>query len=293
MTQAIAKPSTATELELSVEQVLDQVRKIQGVMAKAMRKDEHYGIIPGTDKPTLLKPGAEKLCLTFRLAPRYFGEDAPKDLGRGHREYVIRCELYHAPTGIFLGAGLGSCSTMESRYRYRDAFEPTGKPVPPAYWKARNKALIGGDGFRVKKVNGEWQIVKVTERQENPDIADVFNTVLKIAKKRAHVDAVLTVTAASDIFTQDLEDFAAGRPADESAKESTPVESWSGDPLGLDEKAPQWRVDMLAACRKIASDALIVEVLGSAGFEALVQVPNRNAGMKIYKDLQRRVDGKG
>lgn len=35
---------------------------------------------------------------------------------------------------------------------------------------------------------------------------DVANTVLKMAKKRAFVDAVLTATASSDIFTQDLTD---------------------------------------------------------------------------------------
>jgi len=42
--------------------------------------------------------------------------------------------------------------------------------------------------------------------QENTDIADVYNTVLKIAKKRAHIDATLTVTGAADLFTQDLID---------------------------------------------------------------------------------------
>ena len=46
-----------------------------------------------------------------------------------------------------------------------------------------------------------------TGRIENEDIADVYNTVLKMAKKRALVDATLTATAASDIFTQDVEDF--------------------------------------------------------------------------------------
>ncbi len=83
MTQAIAKVETAVELEYSVEQVTALVQKIQQIMRAAMRKDEHCGVIPGTDKPSLLKPSAEKLCLTFRLAPRYFGEDMPKDLGRG------------------------------------------------------------------------------------------------------------------------------------------------------------------------------------------------------------------
>jgi len=42
--------------------------------------------------------------------------------------------------------------------------------------------------------------------EENPDIADVYNTVLKMGKKRAHIDATLTVTGAADLFTQDLID---------------------------------------------------------------------------------------
>jgi hypothetical protein len=44
-------------------------------------------------------------------------------------------------------------------------------------------------------------------RVENADLADTYNTVLKMAKKRALVDATLTATAASDIFNQDLEDY--------------------------------------------------------------------------------------
>jgi hypothetical protein len=47
-----------------------------------------------------------------------------------------------------------------------------------------------------------------TGKVENPDIADTYNTVLKMAKKRAHVDAILTATAASDIFTQDIDERA-------------------------------------------------------------------------------------
>jgi len=40
-----------------------------------------------------------------------------------------------------------------------------------------------------------------------PDPADVENTILKMAQKRAMVAATLSATAASDIFTQDIEDM--------------------------------------------------------------------------------------
>lgn len=50
-----------------------------------------------------------------------------------------------------------------------------------------------------------------------PNPADMWNTCLKMAKKRAFVDAILTCTAASDCFTQDIEespeDFGAPRNA--------------------------------------------------------------------------------
>ena len=37
--------------------------------------------------------------------------------------------------------------------------------------------------------------------------ANRINTVLKISKKRAYVDAILTATCASSVFTQDMEDI--------------------------------------------------------------------------------------
>lgn len=43
-------------------------------------------------------------------------------------------------------------------------------------------------------------------RVEHDNPADYYNTCLKMGKKRAFVDALLTCTAASDIFTQDIED---------------------------------------------------------------------------------------
>jgi hypothetical protein len=46
-----------------------------------------------------------------------------------------------------------------------------------------------------------------TGRVENEDIADLKNTILKMSKKRAKVDATLSATRSSGIFTQDMEDW--------------------------------------------------------------------------------------
>lgn len=201
------------EPAMSPQDLRQQVDLIQQVMREVMKPGEHYGVIPGTTKPTLFKPGAEKLGMTFRLDPRF--SITRLELDNGHREYEIVCILQY---GERHWEGVGLCSSMESKYRYRGAEkESTGKRVPPDYWDLRKddakkaQALLGGSGFTtMKDEDGTWMIAKKGERAENPDIADTYNTVLKMAKKRAHVDAILTATAASDIFTQDMED--SGKP---------------------------------------------------------------------------------
>lgn len=187
--------------QLTAPQVVAMTRLVQDVMRSVMKKGEHYGTIPGCgDKPTLLKSGAEKLAMTFRLAPVYRVER--RDLDRGHREILVTCSLRHILTGETWGEGVGCCSTLESKYRYR--WESTGEDPPGNYWQSRDPASIGGSGFAVRKAGGKW---KIHRRIENPDLADVYNTVLKIARKRALVDAITTATAASDIFAQDPEDL--------------------------------------------------------------------------------------
>ncbi len=195
--------------QLTSRDLIAQVGLIQEVMSSVMKDGEHFGKIPGCgDKPTLLKAGAEKLGFTFRLSPNYV--ITKTDLRNEHREYEIVCALTHINTGQIWGHGVGSCSTMESKYRYRaGAPESTGKPVPKDYWKDRDPSLLGGKGFIAQKIDGQWMICAKGDKVENENPADQYNTVLKMAKKRALVDAMLTCTAASDIFTQDLEDLAA------------------------------------------------------------------------------------
>jgi hypothetical protein len=189
------------EFAMSVDGVIRQIELIQEIQRRVMRSGEHYGVIPGCgDKPTLLKPGAEKLGFTFRLAPEF--EVTLVDHSAGHREYQIKCRLRHIPTGTMVGEGVGTCTTLEGKYRYRS--DSTGNPVPAEYWKSRDKDLLGGPFNTTRKIGGEWFIF---QRVEHDNPADYYNTCEKMAKKRAHVDAILTATAASDIFTQDVEDM--------------------------------------------------------------------------------------
>lgn len=200
------------EYAMNTDAVIRQVNVIQNVMKGVMHQDEHFGTIPGTKKPSLYKPGAEKLSLVFRLRPEY--EVTRFDMPNGHREYEVLCTLYHIPTGQSVGQGVGSATTMEGKYRYRK-----GELLCPECGQAtiiKGKADFGGGWLCYQKKGGcgkKWTDAGnpfdgvSVDKTEHDNPADYYNTVLKMAKKRAHVDAILTATAASDIFTQDVEDM--------------------------------------------------------------------------------------
>ena len=194
-------PAQQALAPMRIEDVLERVRLVQDVIRQIMVRDTHYGVIPGTgDKPSLYQAGAELLSMTFRLRPRYTIEIT--DLGEGHRSYRLVCDLYNA-NGGHEGQGVGECSTMENKYRYR--WDSTGRDVPQKYWSTRDPALLGGPEFKARKAGKQWRVFLRVEH-DNP--ADYWNTCLKIGKKRAFVDGTKTAVSASSIFTQDIEDRA-------------------------------------------------------------------------------------
>lgn len=201
---------------LSAQDVKAQVNLIQQIMETVMQQDQHYGIIPGTGtKPSLLKAGAEKLCLTFRLAPDY---EIEEKVDGQHIRITSKCVLTHIPSGQRFGSGMGSCSTREAKYAYRKSSRRCPACGSEAIIKGKdfkNDGLPTGwvcfakkGGCGKKFQDGDETVEKQeTGRVANEDVADQYNTVLKMANKRSLVAAVLNATAASDIFTQDIEDM--------------------------------------------------------------------------------------
>jgi hypothetical protein len=170
-------PPLAARHELTVTELLAQAEKIKQAMTRAMEEGVHFGTIPGTPKPTLLKAGAEKLCLLFRMDPEY---ESHETIDGEHLTVKSKCTLWHVPSGQRLGSGEGLATTREKKYAWRK----------------------GQEGAR----------------RANPDLYDTWNTVLKMSNKRALVAAVLNVTAASDLLTQDLEDDEPAKPPGSKAR---------------------------------------------------------------------------
>ena len=189
---------------LTAVDIRAHVNLVQEVMQAVMKKDTHYGTIPGTPKPTLYKPGAEVLAATFRIAVSYKVEDlATQDCVR----YRVTAIGTHQTSGIVMGEGMGECSSGEEKYKWRKA---TGVKEFDGTPEVRRRVKYGRD---------------YSTNQVRTDPADLANTVLKMACKRAQVAMTLNVVAASDIFTQDNEDLPPElRPEDDDQTPQQPIQ---------------------------------------------------------------------
>lgn len=192
---------------IPVQKIKDRVQAIKTLLNEVMIESTednphgHYGKIPGCgDKPCLLKAGAEKIALLFNLDLQT--ETDIVELAGGHREYRCITNVYSATSGVRLGNGAGSATTMETKWRYRS--EATGEEVTKEYWETRDSSLLGGSEFTFRKVwvdkKQKWMIFHKVEH-DNP--ADYYNTCQKMGEKRSRVGAVLNVTGASDLFSQE------------------------------------------------------------------------------------------
>lgn len=146
------------DFAISLEETARRVKMLQQYVREQMVEGDDYGVIPGSAKPTLFKPGAEKLNAVFGLAPIVAITSRIENWDKGFVSYEIKVTLVNKRTQQIEAEGIGSCNSKERRYSRQNA-------------------------------------------------TDIANTVLKMAKKRALIDATLSATRASGLFTQDLEDL--------------------------------------------------------------------------------------
>lgn len=191
-TSIVVSPIERMKYSLSLLEIQEQF--IQKALKQGLGKD--FAIIPGTQKPTLLKPGAEKLNSLFDLHPEFEELERNEDWEKNIFFYRYRCRLYNKATGQECGQGIASCNSMESKYRWRWLW---GNEVPADM----DKASLMLKEFTSHKTGKKYKKYRVP----NPDPADQVNTIDKMAQKRAYVAATLIATQTSGRFTQDMEDI--------------------------------------------------------------------------------------
>jgi hypothetical protein len=249
------KPLTAVEIRA-------QVNLIQEVMQAVMKKDVHYGTIPGCRQPSLYKPGSEKILSTFRIAIEPIVEDlSTEDVA--HFRVITRAT---STNGQFLGAGVGEASSEEEKYKWREMVcQEEFDSLPETRRRIKYKKGREGSFYTVYQVRTE--------------VADIANTVLKMAKKRSQIDVTLTVTAASDIFAQDIEDIP------EEMRESLMNEGEVAAPDPLPEK-----IERKAEAPKQGSTQEFRQAVAKPAAQAPrpTPVPPRAQNVRTISDAQGR-----
>ena len=184
---------------LDIQSAMARRQTVMEYTRRMMVPKIDFGVVPGTgDKPTLLKPGAEKLASLFGLSPLFEAVERVMDWtgdAHGGEPFFYACYRCTLTRGeLVAGQGVGSCNSWEKKYRYRNVYPEKATQEEKANGRLETRTGRNGRQYQV-------YIVK------NPDPADVVNTIDKMAQKRALVAAVLIAVNASELFTQDVEDY--------------------------------------------------------------------------------------
>lgn len=191
---------------------LGKINQFQQVVQAQFIQGHDFGIIPGTgSKPTMLKPGAEKIVMLLGLTSEFQILESTRDFDQGFFQYQIKCQL--KKNGFVVTEGIGSANTRERKY-------------------------IKGDPYTLD------------------------NTVLKMAKKRALVDAALLVGSLSSIFTQDIEDM------DLAGNQASTYQRTYTDQDGTISKAQARRMYAMSG----GSEEICKEVLAKYGYTSSTEV---------------------
>ena len=153
----------------AVDRLKESLKKVEA-FAESLEEGIDYGTLPGTREPCLWDPGASKIINLFQCYPE------PEILRAVETEelvsFTIRVKLINRFTKEVVGEGVGACSTWETKYKYRWVTDPT------------EYGYEDTSGLKVKEEHG-----KVLYRIPNPEYGELVNTILKMATKRAEVDA--------------------------------------------------------------------------------------------------------
>lgn len=140
----------------NVDRKLKSIQDFQTLVRTQFKENLDFGVVPGSKKLSMLKPGAEKTLMLLGMTSVFEMSESVKDYDNGFVSYTFVCRLFK--NGFEVTQGFGTSNSKEPKYAKQDVY-------------------------------------------------GIDNTLMKMAKKRALVDAALLVGSLSDIFTADIEDM--------------------------------------------------------------------------------------
>lgn len=176
--EILSGASTPTRFRMTPPEAAAWVKWVDDMKLAVLKEGPDYGIIQGVARPCLFKPGAEILLMASGMGAsltKIDDEDSRTHLGVTYRVTIRRGEQIVAECDGYAGYD-------EATY-YKSAAD---NEASERYWAEKKQRKVNPAKFVEYKA--PW------------------NTLIKMAIKRAYVGAVLNATASSGLFTQDMED---------------------------------------------------------------------------------------
>lgn len=181
--EIIVTDPAITPVRVSAQAVAAAVQDIavlEELVTRVLEQGVDYGHIEGISEDVLWDPGSAKIMAAFNVYASHniiSQQDDGEQIG-----FILETQLLRRDGGGVVATGVGAASTRETRYAYRWVGEREAvqqgfvgealKTLPKRQRKGQ-----GGEGYQ-------------TYRIPNPERAELLNTLLKMAAKRAEQDAV-------------------------------------------------------------------------------------------------------
>lgn len=227
---------TVNQTEVMTSQdAKNQFEDLKRFINSQMVKDTDFGLIPGTQKPSLWKPGAEKLLFFHGYGVRL--ESMPNtvlDWQNNFWNFEYKASIFNKRTGTVVAETIGSCNSREPKFLYQ--------------WVNEKKLPIGYDRATLQTRDGKYG---KEYRVQNTEQAGQVNTFQKISQKRAFVGATLIACRAGFFFGQQFEeDDIVDEPGIPESSGTTGNPGETRPPIGPGEVISQAQVKLIYALLK-------------------------------------------
>ncbi|KKN82024.1 hypothetical protein LCGC14_0312910 [marine sediment metagenome] len=128
----------------TTEEARGRLADIRQFVRTELIEGQDYGTIPGTQKPSLWQPGAEKLTEKLMLAPTFDSVSwVVEDHERGAYMVDVLCRLIYYPTGQIVAECFGSAARDATDDKPNPSFREKGLARNTTIKMAQKSALVG------------------------------------------------------------------------------------------------------------------------------------------------------
>lgn len=159
---------------------------LQQLVVEVLTPVYDWGKIPGVPAPCLFDPGAAKIFAAFNVYP---GERRILKLEDDETRIVcvVEVPIIDRKLGKVVATGIGAASTLEIKHKYRWIDDPKA-------W--------GLDDFTIASLKTKQDNGRTLYRVPNQEYSELLNTIIKMASKRAEVDAAESMPGVATVLRQ-------------------------------------------------------------------------------------------